>query len=66
MSLNLAYCLERAREAREQADAATLENVRDTCLRSLKAWEEMADRARKVQRARQSREAVATFVRSGE
>lgn len=62
MSLNLAYCVDRAREAREQADSATLENVRDRCLRSVKAWEEMAARAQKVQRSRHAREAAAENI----
>ncbi len=30
---------------REQADKAVLDNVRDRCLRSADAWEQMADRA---------------------
>lgn len=56
MSLSLTYCLERVREARQQADAATLENVRETCLRSLTAWEKMAERAQKVEHNRSSRD----------
>jgi hypothetical protein len=40
-----AYFLERVAEAKKQADAATLANVRDRCLRSAAAWMEMATRA---------------------
>ena len=36
--------LARAEQARAEADAATLENVRERCLRSETAWLEMAFR----------------------
>ena len=36
--------LARAEQARVEADAATLENVRERCLRSATAWLEMAAR----------------------
>jgi hypothetical protein len=45
-------CLSRAAAARAEADAATLENVRERCLRSEAAWTEMADRAERNQRMR--------------
>jgi len=35
----------RAAEARADADAATLDNVRDRCLRAEAAWTAMAERA---------------------
>jgi hypothetical protein len=35
----------RAAEARRDAEAATLDNVRDRCLRAASAWEAMAARA---------------------
>jgi hypothetical protein len=38
----------RAEEARAEADAATLANVRDRCLRAAAAWEAMAARARRT------------------
>ena len=34
-----------AQAMRDQATAANLDNVRDRCLRSAEAWEQMADRA---------------------
>ena len=34
-----------AQEMRDQAAAAMLDNVRDRCLRSAAAWDQMADRA---------------------
>jgi hypothetical protein len=46
--------LARAAEARSQADAATLDNVRDRCLRSEAAWSEMAARAERTERMRQT------------
>jgi hypothetical protein len=46
--------LARAAEARAQADAATLDNVRERCLRSEAAWSEMAARAERTERMRQT------------
>lgn len=42
----------RAEEARAQAEAATLDNVRERCLRSEAAWMEMAARAERTERMR--------------
>jgi hypothetical protein len=44
--------LARAAEARAQAEAATLDNVRDRCLRSEAAWSEMAARAERTEKMR--------------
>ncbi|HET9810727.1 MAG TPA: hypothetical protein VFP53_03400 [Sphingomicrobium sp.] len=44
--------LARAAEAREQADAATLDNVRNRCLRSEAAWMQMAERAERTETMR--------------
>jgi hypothetical protein len=44
--------LARAEAARADADAATLDNVRDRCLRSEAAWREMAARAERTDRMR--------------
>ena len=48
----------RAADARADADAATLDNVRDRCLRAAGAWEAMAARAHRgdVLRAKQAAE----------
>jgi hypothetical protein len=46
--------LARAAEARAQADAAMLDNVRDRCLRSEAAWSEMAARAERTERMRET------------
>jgi hypothetical protein len=44
--------LSRANEAREQAETAMLQNVRDRCLRSEAAWREMAERAERTEKMR--------------
>jgi hypothetical protein len=44
--------LSRANEAREQAESAQLQNVRDRCLRSEAAWREMAERAERTEKMR--------------
>jgi hypothetical protein len=44
--------LARAAEARNAADAATLDNVRERCLRSEEAWMLMADRAERTEKMR--------------
>ena len=44
--------LARAAEAHDAADAATLDNVRERCLRSEEAWMLMADRAERTEKMR--------------
>ncbi len=46
---------EQAAKARADADLATLDNVRDRCLRAEAAWLAMADRQDNVERARDRR-----------
>ena len=46
--------LARAAEARAEAEAATLDNVRDRCLRSEAAWSEMAARAERTEHMRKT------------
>jgi hypothetical protein len=48
--------LANAAQARADADAATLENVRERCLRAEAAWLAMAARQESVDRARGQRE----------
>jgi hypothetical protein len=45
MSTQPEFYRAQAEEMREQARVAVLDNVRDRCLRSAAAWDEMADRA---------------------
>lgn len=47
---------EHAARARADAEAATLENVRERCLRAEAAWLAMAARQESVDRAREQRE----------
>ncbi|GAA4743926.1 hypothetical protein GCM10023264_06440 [Sphingomonas daechungensis] len=42
----------RAEQARSEADAATLDNVRDRCLRAEAAWMQMAARAERSEHMR--------------
>lgn len=45
MSSQLDFYRARAAEARADAESATLDNVRDRCLRAAAAWDAMAARA---------------------
>ena len=54
MSQQRDFFLARAAEARRDADASTLVNVRDRCLRAAEAWEVMADRAERSERHREA------------
>jgi len=47
-----AYCLDRAADARADADAALLDNVRDRWLRSEASWRAMAGRAADIEETR--------------
>lgn len=44
MSTESELCRARAAQARAEADAATLDNVRERCLRAEAAWIAMAER----------------------
>ena len=57
MSAQLDFYRARAAEARADAEAASLENVRQRCLRAAAAWEDMADRAARTDRMRARQEA---------
>ncbi len=57
MSVQKEFYLARAADARRDAEAATLENVRERCLRAEAAWKDMADRAAKTERLRTKTEA---------
>jgi hypothetical protein len=47
--------LARAAEARAEAESATLENVKERCLRSEAAWNEMASRVERTATLRAKR-----------
>ncbi|HEX8262823.1 MAG TPA: hypothetical protein VF547_08115, partial [Allosphingosinicella sp.] len=57
MSAQHDFYTARAAEARADADKATLDNVRDRCLRSAAAWEAMAARAHRSENHRARLEA---------
>jgi hypothetical protein len=61
MSAQQEFYAARALEARTDAEAATLDNVRDRCLRAAAAWEAMAARAHRSDtfRAKQAAEKAA-------
>ena len=63
MSISYEFATERAQEAARDAEAAQLDNVRDRALRSEAAWRDMADRARKSEESRATREAAAEATR---
>jgi hypothetical protein len=54
MALSYEFYLARAQEAASEADAASLDNVRDRARRSEHAWRDMANRALKVERDRET------------
>lgn len=49
MSSHHDFLVARAHEARAEAEAATLDNVRDRCLRAAAAWDAMAARILKTE-----------------
>ncbi len=56
MSTSYEFYSARAAEAQADADAATLANVRERCLRSHAAWQAMAERVQRTAKSRESRE----------
>jgi len=52
MSANYQFYLNQAAQARGEAEAATLDNVRDRCLRSAAAWDSMAARLLRTEKMR--------------
>jgi hypothetical protein len=49
---NLQFFLNRAEQARAEAEAATLDLVRERCRRSQAAWSALADKAQRSERLR--------------
>jgi hypothetical protein len=49
---NLQFFLDRADQARAEAEAATLNHVRERCRRSEAAWSALADKAQRGERLR--------------
>jgi hypothetical protein len=61
MSQSLFYRAQ-AEAAQAAADSATLDNVRERCLRSAAAWADMADRVEHTDRLRAERTASTVLV----
>lgn len=55
---HLQFYLDQAVRSHAEADAATLDNVRDRCTRAAVAWEEMADRISRTDALKIEREAA--------
>ena len=53
---NLQFYLARAAQARDEADVATLDHVRERCRRSEAAWTQLADRAARSEALRATEE----------
>jgi hypothetical protein len=53
---NLQFYLARAAQARDEADSATLDHVRERCRRSEAAWTQLADRAARSEALRVNEE----------
>jgi hypothetical protein len=53
LNTNLEFLLQRAAQARADADAATLDHVRERCLRSEAAWTALAHKAERSERLRE-------------
>jgi hypothetical protein len=51
-SSNLQFFLARAEQARAEAEAATLDHVRERCRRSEVAWSALADKAQRGEQLR--------------
>jgi hypothetical protein len=51
-SSNLQFFLTRVAQAHEEAEEATLDHVRERCLRSEAAWQALADKAQRAERMR--------------
>ena len=51
-STTLEFYLARAKQARDECDAATLDHVRERCRRSEAAWTMLADKARRSEQLR--------------
>ena len=55
MNMSIEFCETRAQQAGDDAQSASLENVRERALRSQAAWQAMADRATGIAKAKAHR-----------
>ena len=61
----LELCRSRAAEAQSEADATTLDNVKQRFLRAANAWTAMATRAERVEEQRAARDAEKSAIPLG-
>lgn len=66
MSQTYEFYAERAKEAADEAAAATLDNVRERNLRAEKTWSMLAEQARKVKSDREKAEATKLAQRAAQ
>ena len=66
MSQTYEFYAERAKEAADEAAAATLDNVRERNLRAEKTWTALAEQAHKVKADRVKAEAIKAAARAAE
>lgn len=66
MSQSYEFYAERAKEAADEADAATLDNVRERNLRAVKTWTALAEQAHKVKADRIKAEETRAAARAAE
>lgn len=65
MSATIDFYLTRAAACAQDAEAATLDNVRERCLRAEAAWRTMADRASRLDAYRRT-QAAGIAIRASE
>jgi hypothetical protein len=56
LTTQLEFYRARAEQCRVEADAATLDNVRERCLRAEDAWNRMAERVARTEAMRREKE----------
>jgi hypothetical protein len=66
MSSQHDFFVTRAAQSRDEAEAAVLDNVRERCLRAAAAWDGMAARAERTDRARVRTAAEKAVLREAE
>lgn len=65
-SSNLQFFLARVEQARGEAEAATLDHVRERCQRSQAAWQSLADKAKRSERLREEEDKRKAALAAGQ
>jgi hypothetical protein len=66
MSSQHDFFVTRAAQSRDEAEAAVLDNVRERCLRAAAAWDGMAARAERTDKARAKTASEKALLRESE